>query len=255
MIAQQGTDEAMSIRTSRQAEEAGVAVQESTFGTILEGQAVTVRKNSGGTEVVRPRINLIEGANITISLVDDPVSSEADITITGPAAAPTTAQFVTLATDAALTNERVLTGTPNQIIFTDGGAGAAVTASTPQDIHTGATPTYAGVIVSTGGRLAILPATPAQIIADQNDYNPGTAGFFRLSSDASRNITGILAGATGARMTVINVGANNIVLQNQNAGSALANRIITGTGADITLAPDDIAELWYDLATARWRVL
>lgn len=71
----------MDIRTDRQAEQAGTAIEESNFGTILEGQAVTVRKNSAGAEVTQPRLNLIEGANIAITLADDPVGSEADITL------------------------------------------------------------------------------------------------------------------------------------------------------------------------------
>jgi hypothetical protein len=57
--------------------------------------------------------------------------------------APVGASYVTLGTDATLTSERVLTGTANQITVTDGGAGAAVTLSTPQNLHTGATPQFA----------------------------------------------------------------------------------------------------------------
>jgi hypothetical protein len=68
----------------------------------------------------------------------------------GSGGAPVDALYVSLATDATLTNERVLTGTSNQITITDGGAGAAVTLSTPQNIHTGATPQFArmGVAVA-----------------------------------------------------------------------------------------------------------
>lgn len=44
----------------------------------------------------------------------------------GGGGAPTTAQYVTLATDATLTQERVLTAGTN-ITITDGGAGGAVT--------------------------------------------------------------------------------------------------------------------------------
>jgi hypothetical protein len=59
--------------------------------------------------------------------------------------APDDAQYVTLATDATLTDERVLTGTPNQITIADGGAGGNVTLATPQDIHSAATPTFGGL--------------------------------------------------------------------------------------------------------------
>lgn len=80
MKSQQGVDVAQDIRTERQAEEAGTAVQESSFGTILTGQSVVVRKNSAGAEVTQPRLNLIEGSNVAVTLADDPVGSEADIT-------------------------------------------------------------------------------------------------------------------------------------------------------------------------------
>lgn len=57
--------------------------------------------------------------------------------------APIDATFVTLSTNSSLTNERVLTGTSNQIVVTDNGAGSTVVLSTPQNIHTAATPTFA----------------------------------------------------------------------------------------------------------------
>lgn len=58
------------------------------------------------------------------------------------AVAPSDAQYVTLAVNGTLTNERVLTGTSNQIAVTDNGAGSTVVLSTPQNIHTSATPQF-----------------------------------------------------------------------------------------------------------------
>ena len=68
----------------------------------------------------------------------------------GGSGAPNDAEYVTLATDGDLTNERVLTGTSNQIVLTDGGAGSTITLSAPQDIHTGASPTFVDLILSGG---------------------------------------------------------------------------------------------------------
>lgn len=61
------------------------------------------------------------------------------------AGAPTDAQYVTLATNATLTNERVLTGTANQVIITDNGAGSTVVLSLPQSIATSSNVTFAKV--------------------------------------------------------------------------------------------------------------
>lgn len=49
--------------------------------------------------------------------------------------APTDAQYVVLAANGSLSAERILTGTSNQIVIVDSGAGAAVTLSTPQNLH------------------------------------------------------------------------------------------------------------------------
>ena len=69
----------------------------------------------------------------------------------GGVAAPIDASYVTLGLNGTLSAERVLTGTANQITVTDGGANGNVTLATPQDIHTGASPTFANLILTAGG--------------------------------------------------------------------------------------------------------
>lgn len=103
--------------------------------------------------------------------------------------------------------------------------------------------------------LALEVLSPAQITADQNNYNPGTAGLWRLSSDATRTITGILAGSSGQLLTLVNVGSNPIILANLNGGSLAANQILTGTGADLTFTADQAINLEYDTTTSKWRIL
>lgn len=112
------------------------------------------------------------------------------------------------------------------------------------------------------GSINLAPITPAQLTGDVNDYQAHGTGnsqraVVRLSSDASRNVTGFDVAISRVNDTIwaVNVGANNVVLQHQNAGSAAANRIISPTGADLTLGPDEAALLWYDDTTARWRIL
>lgn len=97
--------------------------------------------------------------------------------------------------------------------------------------------------------------TPAQITANQNDYDPGDNTFLRLNTDASRTITGFSQGETGKNLYVLNVGSNDLVLANQSASSAAANRIITGYGANLTIPSDGAARLWYDSTTTKWRVI
>lgn len=96
------------------------------------------------------------------------------------------------------------------------------------------------------------------IAADQDDWNPtglASARIIRVDGGgAARAITGIVA-QSGALVTLIAIGANAIDLFNESAGSSAANRIITATGATVSLATDDNATLWYDPTTSRWRII
>ena len=111
-----------------------------------------------------------------------------------------------------------------------------------------------------GATLHAIPDSPTQLTADQDNYQAGTGRsmFYRLSSDASRSITGFNpAGGTnqdGELHYFINVGSNNIVLVNESASSTAGNRFLNVTGADITLAANEMAMLIYDNTSARWRV-
>lgn len=105
--------------------------------------------------------------------------------------------------------------------------------------------------------IASTPISPAQLTGNVNNYNPsGNGRFYRLSSDASRNITGFAftSVVTGQEFQLVNVGSFNIVLQHENASSTAANRLICTGGADITLTPNEEAICWYDGTTQRYRV-
>jgi hypothetical protein len=100
--------------------------------------------------------------------------------------------------------------------------------------------------------------TPAQITANQNDYTPTgwlTALSARLSSDAARDITGFGRDGSNLIKSIQNVGAQNIVLKNQNIGSTSNQRIITPSGADFTLTAGSGAWIAYDGTVDRWRVV
>ena len=100
-------------------------------------------------------------------------------------------------------------------------------------------------------------STPATLVADVNNYSPSNASLWRLSSDAARDITGIfsLYKIVGRTLTIINVGSNNIILKNESGLSSTFNRIITGTGSDITLLPNNSINLIKDFISSRWRVI
>lgn len=97
--------------------------------------------------------------------------------------------------------------------------------------------------------------TPSQITSNQNNYSPtglATATRLRLSTDASRNITGLALGADGRVNIIDNVGAQNIVLTNQDAASTDINRFLLGS--NLTIPADKSVTLVYDSTTLRWRL-
>lgn len=103
---------------------------------------------------------------------------------------------------------------------------------------------------------ALSSETVAQITANTNDLALGQVSYARLSSDASRNLTGIADGAIndpgeGRTLTVTNVGSFDIVLIHQSGLSLAGNRF--AIGANITLTPDDAISLIYDVTDLRWR--
>ncbi len=105
------------------------------------------------------------------------------------------------------------------------------------------------------GTLALTgDISPTQITANQNDYSPtglSTAAVLRLSTDASRNITGITGGADGRLLTLFNIGSFPVVLKTADTGSSAANRFDFDT--DVTLQPDQGIILLYDSTDSRWR--
>lgn len=98
--------------------------------------------------------------------------------------------------------------------------------------------------------------SPSQITSNQNDYNPTELHHnlhIRLNSDASRDITGIVAGINGEMLVLHNIGSFNIVLKDESGSSSAANRL--ALNADITLLPDQSIWLWYDSTSTRWRAI
>jgi hypothetical protein len=148
-------------------------------------------------------------------------------------------QYVTLAAAGDLTAERTLTAGAN-LKITDGGANSTVT-----------------LAVGTENLAFAGDISPAQIVANTNDYDPAglsTATVLRLSTDASRNITSLAGGADGRVIIIHNVGSFNIVLTDDDGATGTAGNRFALTN-NITLTPDSCVILQYDSTTSRWRAL
>jgi|SRR5690349_6210990 len=122
------------------------------------------------------------------------------------------------------------------------------------------------MLLYTVERMLSSPAsTPDQLTADKHNYDfaftgttahvepPDDLTFQRLSSDAARTITGIAAKGHAFVYLIANVGSFTITLANESSSSLAANRIITGTGANLDVGAGTMVLIVYDSTTARWR--
>ena len=77
------------------------------------------------------------------------------------------------------------------------------------------------------------------------------------NADNTSTITGIDSSETqtGDTYKLTNVGAGTITLNNEDAGSLAANRIITPNGQNYSLTENKTIEIAYDTADSRWRIL
>ena len=97
--------------------------------------------------------------------------------------------------------------------------------------------------------------TPSAFTGTQNNYAllSTSATVYRISGSSTPIINGIIAGADGRQISIINIGATSIIINHQNASATTTNRFILKSAAAATLATDGIITFIYDATTARWR--
>jgi hypothetical protein len=111
-----------------------------------------------------------------------------------------------------------------------------------------------GLLTHNEASLTQLTADVAQVTLPADN-----AGRFVLLQDADANgpwtIQGVLNVQVGDAFYIVNDGANAFILGHQDAAAAAIDRIISPTGVDLILGPDEMAKLWYDPVATRWRIL
>jgi len=123
----------------------------------------------------------------------------------------------------------------------------------------------------TNNRLGLGDATPAatldvngdQALQDANIATTGTItnlsttarSSIRLTGAGAVTLQGIANGVDGKLLFLKNRTGNLLTIQDQNAGGAAADRIITGTGADLTVQDGQGLIFQYDGTTQRWQIM
>ena len=116
--------------------------------------------------------------------------------------------------------------------------------------------TTPNVVMDINGGLATEASNITLSNGTNNNMALGNESFAKISGpSAAFTITGIANGTDGKILRILNTTSQNMTISNNNASSTAGNRIITGTGADITLkGTNTSAMLVYDLVNTQWVV-
>ncbi|MCC7484255.1 MAG: hypothetical protein IT529_04640 [Burkholderiales bacterium] len=127
--------------------------------------------------------------------------------------------------------------------------------ATPAECHL---PPFVAPAGEIGGSVAYSGVlAPAQITANQNDYNPSglsSAGVLLVSTDAARNITSVAGGARGRVLQWINTGTFALTFTPDDGASGTAANRFSLDGR-VTIYGGQSASFIYDASASRWRLL
>jgi hypothetical protein len=105
--------------------------------------------------------------------------------------------------------------------------------------------------------------SPSQLVANTDNYNITLSAsgdtWAELSSDATRNLTGIVCPSTGVidghRLTIFNKGAQTIAIVGDSANSTAANRIYGPNAGGLNLGPKEGCILRYSSSLTHWCIV
>lgn len=103
--------------------------------------------------------------------------------------------------------------------------------------------------------------TPPQIASTVGNWNVGTLGVITLvlvTSDASRQVSGLVGGTDGKIVALLNInatGGNTPLYLNEDAGATAANRFHNSGGGTLNGGSSGCVIYYYHGAASRWRSL
>lgn len=123
-------------------------------------------------------------------------------------------------------------------------------------------PTDDGTILNINRKLGVTGMTimgksvMALLTASVNNLSIGSFTYFEQSANAGPfNITGLTGGENGRMIYFQNPSTNAWNFTHQDAASTAANRIITKTGAAVSIGAGGCGVLVYDSGSSRWRLI
>jgi hypothetical protein len=162
---------------------------------------------------------------------------------------------VALSQDVTITNTGVATVGEIQGVAVGVPTGTATT-----HVVLSGSPTLTGTVsavnVTLSGVESLTLAADYTTVGTQSDVNLGTASAVRYNGAGVATFRGIVAGTNGAVLYLHNASGSTLTLMDQSDSTdgTVANKIITGTGADLPIPTNTSVTLQYDGTSSRWRV-
>lgn len=209
----------------------------------FSGAAPVVNGFAGGTAARRLYVITTGGALVLSNEAAGSVAANRIITGTGADVTIADEETAELVYDAASSRWRMLRvgaagitpGNRGEVYETfDSGSGAAVRWG-KRDL--------AALANASTGNLDNVATT---------DANSNPVGAIRFSG-AAPVLRGLAGGTDNRQLDLITTGGP-LQINNEDANSTAANRIITGTGGNVTIADESTASVVYDAASSRWRL-
>jgi hypothetical protein len=141
------------------------------------------------------------------------------------------------------------------------GAGTNITVNA-NDVQLSTNVAVAGTLSVAAGATTVsdfrgTAISPAAITGATHDWEPtglSTATIIRTSVTGSATLTGLTGGASGRRVTIVNLGAGDLTIDVENGGSIGDNRFTSPTNSYTYLQTNDMATYIYDATITRWRI-
>jgi fibronectin-binding autotransporter adhesin len=220
-----------------------------TTGGVTTARTVTVSNSSNFNAVART-IEILGSTGGTDALVVSNSTSAANIAVFKD----NTTNVLTIANDGAVIfhnstdstsafSVQNAAGTPQLAIDT---TNSLVTTT---NLQTGS------LTVTNVGNVAFQKGSDYSTTGSTNNVDFGTGALFRLTGASAQTITGIAGGVDGRMITLVNAASQSATIANNSGSSSAANRIITGTGTNMTLAAGASINLVYDSGASFWRVV
>ncbi len=193
-----------------------------------------------GTLTLPTSTDTLVGRATTDTLTNKTISTTSN-TITGIA-------DTNIATSAAIARSKLASGTAS-VVLANNGSGVMSEVS-------GMTAGTNNVTLDTSKHIELQEATDATTTGANASLAAFTAGGVRLTNASLTSLANIPAGSNGQILSITNrTGASVNIIDSVGAVGTAANRIVTGTSANMSLANDASLLLKYDSTTSRWQAI